>query len=275
MTKKIPALSLAFLLSQTCYAHPCYPDAGDATVDPKKVLYAVEFQGPSNPFWSYVSESPESWSFRIVQNDKKSKAVPEFETFSVKVPDNKQIDLKSDLKFKSGIEFQIRPARVKEIVNAYRSFFELYRKKSPAQLPSASQQILQFYITFKSPSGNADENWLNHHCSVGFGSNRMFIRLMDSFSAKKQRLELDVNQPDLNSAEYGSPLPSRFSLEAKSGAVEIKGLPIGTFIARLDTESNEQIPIAQMWGLFKTCKMAVKRESEKLWSVRENDCNRP
>jgi hypothetical protein len=281
MIKKLALLCFALLLSSTSHGQPCSVDAGDAAVDPKKVQYAVQFKGPSNPFWSYVSESPESWSFRVVQNGqqngKKSSSVPEFETFSVKLPESKQMDLKNDLDFKSRTEFQIKPAKVKEIAEEYRKFFEDYRKKNPARLPSATQQIFQFYISFKSPSENSDEIWLNHHCSIGFGSNRLLITLIDSSKDQKQvdrKIELDVNQPDLSSAEYGSPLPSHFSVEARSGRVEIRGLPVGTFIARLETKSHEQSPIAQLWSPFRACKMTVKQEPDKLWAIAENSCNK-
>lgn len=272
MIKKLALVAFAFLTSPSIFANPnpnsCYLDAGDGGADPKKALFAVEFRGPSNPFWSYVSESTESWSFRIVQREKNSKPMPGFETFSVKVPDNKQIDLKNDLEFKSTTEFQIKPAKVKEIVEAYRSFFEDFRKKNPNKLPSATQQILQFYISFNSPSQNSDEEWLNHHCSIGIGLNRLSIQGVDL-----PKLEIDVNQPDLSSAEYGAPLPSSFSVETKAGKAELKGLPIGTYIAKLATKPNTQAPVAYLWSLSKTCKIVLKKETEKQWAVSENGCS--
>ncbi len=262
--------ALTFLLSQICLANPCYLDSGDSEADPKQALFRIEFAGPTNPFWSYVSENSESWKFKIVQKSEKSASIPKFEQFSAQIADAIDIDLKNDLIFKSNTELQIKSTRIKEIIEAYRKFFEDFRKKNPATLPKATQQILQFYISFKSPSQQNTEKWLNHHCSIGLGLNSLSLSLPDK--RLDPGIEIEVNNPDLNGAWYGSPLPLKFNLEAKAGKAEIRGLPIGTFIAKLDMKPNTDAPVASIWSVAKSCKMVLSKESEKSWTITENNC---
>lgn len=273
----LSSLSLIFLFAQICYANPCYLDVGDGAINPQSDLFGVEFHGPANPFWSYVSDDAKSWSFKIIQKTKKPAPIPAFEEFSVKVANSKMIQLKNDLEFKSKTEFSVKPSKVKEIAETYRHAIAEYRAKNPAKLPSADLQILQFYIEFKSPSQNDDEPWRNHHCSIGLGLNDLSISLLDKSKDGKplnSGFTINVNQPSLEGAQYGSLLPSSFNVQAHQGKIELKGLPIGTFILAIVTKPNEEIPIASMWNAPKSCKLTLQKENEKTWTVVENGCSK-
>lgn len=270
-------LQTFFYFLNSAHANPCSIETGDGDVAAGSAPLTLKFNGPINPFWSYVSSEPKTWSFKISETSDKV-LNPGFEQFAVIIgKTEKTFELKNDLIFLSKNEFYVKPGKVLEILAAYKASTEDHRKKTPVAVPvpPAANQLLHFYITFNSPSKKATENWLNYSCTVGIGLNSLAMTFLNhDLKKQEQDLNFDVetNAPEFDGA-WGISLPSKFKLQSKLGETHVEGLPIGTFVAKIEG-LNEKIPISYMWNLNKKCSMKFLKDKLKTsWKVTENSCS--
>ena len=271
-------LILIFLISSSITVladnSPCYLEVGDGTA-PKNIEHSVQFRGPNNGFWNYLSEDPATWIFEIVSAKNPKVKKTSFESIAIRRPDGVFVRFEKDIQYLPNNRFTFTPSKIAQFVDESSKALKSLRKANPNSFPPATKYVLQVMFTFQSNSdGSSDEDWLNHTCNLGFGLNSLSGRL----SAKdgKQALSkfaftIHVNNPSLDS----SGLKDKIAVQTDSnGAFLLKGLPMGTLIADLPTP-NKQAAIAYFDDLPKKCDWEIKKEASKEagWTVSKTDCS--
>lgn len=251
----------------------CAIEVGDGET-PKVIEHAVQFRGPTNGFWHYVSDDPSTWMFEIVSEKNPRVKKPTFERIAFKRPDGVYVHFEKDIKYLPNNRFTFEPAKIAKFIDESTKALKEMQKANPASFPPAAKQLLSVVITFNSGSGESDEDWLNHSCELGFGRNSLSGQLTSEDkgqSVSNFSLTIDVNNPSLESTW----LKNKFVIKTDAkGAFTLKGLPLGTFIAELPTP-NKVGAIAYFSAQPKNCKWEIRKDAKAQtgWTVTENNCS--
>lgn len=262
---------LVFLYAKIIFANanPCELVVGDGS--PKVVEHSIQFRGPYNGFWHYVSGDPSTWSFEIVSVKKPKVKKPSFERIYIRRTNSSFVDFgkNRDVVYLPNNRFTFAATKIDDFINQSSETLKSIKKEKPISIPTAREQA--FEISFEAITSS--EDWLNYDCWIGFGPNSISGRLAtnDGKGIPHFTFTIQVNNPSLE----GSPLKDKISVQTDSqGTFQLNGLPMyGTFIADLPTP-NKKVAIASFSGISEKCDWEIRKESAANagWVVTKNTC---
>lgn len=254
--------------------NPCELILGDADI-PKNIEHSIQFIGPQNKFWHYVTDDPSTWTFKIVSSKNSKHKSPSFERIYIKIADSifVKLAIETDVVHLPENRFTFSPAKIATIVDKTSGALKTLQREKQGSIPNARTQ--SFTIGFEFKSETYSENWLNQECWVGFGPNSISGRLLSNTDKliPNFSFSIQVNNPSLSGLHLKDTIPIQTDL---NGYFQLDGLPLfATFIADLPTP-NKKAAIAYLNEVGQKCDWEIKKESSATagWTVINNNCSK-
>lgn len=260
MTKKITILILITIATWNAKAMKCEPPDGDSPDQ-----YEIRLETFNNGLWDYVSSDPTKWIISVNPKNKKTKySISRVVAIQGYGSIEYSADFTKELKEVSPNRFELRGPEQAEFKNKWLAAFKKFILQDPAAVPQ--MQTLNFSFDTE-PAGLPALD-----CTIGIGTNELNLTLLSEDGKGKitnYAVKVEVNNPEMGKSVTGK--------TNENGVLNVKGLPIGTFIVALPTP-NKAAPIAHIYDVNKRCDLVVQRDrsaqgkADESWTVKTNTC---